>query len=212
MHKKIEHRKIVIYGGAFNPPRIGHAAVIKMVLEYLSDPTHKDVYGASEVWVMPSADRADKKVGVSGEHRLKMLEIMLQEELPDPKIPITISELEVGRARPTVTYETKAELEKLYPDDEFWFLVGSDSLADVEKIWVNGKELYQEANFLVVGRPGFAMPEKLPSHYVFIGPVDTAENFSSTMIRKAILGGESSSGYVTTGVLAYIYEHGLYKK
>lgn len=199
--------KIVIYGGAFNPPHVGHAAVIKMVLEK---------FPCDEIWVIPSADRRDKKVGTDGEHRLRMVELMVNSLHPpyakgEKRGLILVSDLEINRPRPTATYETKAELEKSYPEYEFWFLVGSDSLADVERIWVNGMKFYQEANFLVVGRPGYKLPEKLPPSYVFLGDFDSATDVSSTMIRTKLKNGEPVGDYISGAILEYIRENHLYK-
>ena len=63
-------KKIVIYGGAFNPPHIGHAIAIENVLR---------LFPCDEIWVMPTADRHDKKIKVDGVHRVQMLNLMVQE-------------------------------------------------------------------------------------------------------------------------------------
>lgn len=195
-------KKIVIFGGAFNPPHIGHARVIEVVL--------KD-FPADEFWIMPSADRYDKKVSVSGDQRLRMVAIMINELFPASKIPIILSDLEIKRPRPTVTYETKEELEKTYPDYEFYFLIGSDSLADVENKWVRGKKLYETANFVVLERPGYLLPTKLPPHLTKIH-WSPSGNISSTEIKKMLSRGESADNLLSKGVADYIKRNRLYKE
>ncbi|MBI3633436.1 MAG: adenylyltransferase/cytidyltransferase family protein [Candidatus Vogelbacteria bacterium] len=97
VNKKAE-KKVVIYGGAFNPPHIGHAAAIENIIR---------LFPCDEVWVMPSADRHDKAISVNGEHRLKMLQIMIDKVFPDSEIPIIVSDMEIKRGVSTTTYETQ---------------------------------------------------------------------------------------------------------
>src|SRR3989344_3593256 len=98
-----KRKKIVIYGGSFNPPHIGHAIAIEAVLRN---------FKCDEIWVMPSAERKDKHIGTPGKHRIKMLEMLIGEYFRTSKIPVKISDLEIKRPGLTTTYDTKTELEK----------------------------------------------------------------------------------------------------
>ena len=80
-------KKIALYGGAFSPPHLGHASVIEAILR---------LFPCDEIWVMPSADRHDKIVSASGEHRIKMLELMITELFPEYILPILLSEQNRG--------------------------------------------------------------------------------------------------------------------
>lgn len=175
-------KKIVIYGGAFNPPHIGHAITIETVMR---------TFVCDEIWIMPSADRRDKKISVSGEHRVNMLKIMLAELFPDPKVPVKISTLELERPALTTTYDTQLEFNKKYPDSEFYFLVGEDIFKDIETKWVNGKKLFQIAKFVTIAKK-----------------VDV----SSTFVRERIHEGHNGVPYIIPAVARYIKENGFSDK
>lgn len=173
-------RKIIIYGGAFNPPHLGHAVAIETVTR---------TFICDEIWIMPSADRRDKTINVSGEHRVNMLKIMLAELFPQPPMPIKISNLELERPALTTTYETKLELDKKNPDCEFYFMVGTDIFKDIKTKWVNGKELLKIAKFI---------------------PIQKVGDISSTFVRQLISEGHNGIPYILPAVAKYIKDNGFY--
>ncbi len=187
-------KKIAIYGGAFSPPHIGHASVIEAVLR---------LFPCDEIWIMPSADRHDKTITTSGEHRVKMLEIMIAELFPKPKIPILISDFELSLNKPTVTYRTLELLKENYPNHEFHFVIGSENLGIIETKWVNGKKLFQEASFIAIKNPLFPLPDKLPPHITMIDDIAWSD-ISSTFVRKLLTQGYSGLPYLTKEVAEYI--------
>ena len=194
-------KKIVIYGGSFNPPHIGHAVAIETIMR---------LFECDEVWVMPSANRSDKPNLVDGKHRLHMMKIMLNEFFLNTKIPVKLSRVEIDRPKLTTTFDTKQKLEKKYSNMEFWFLVGSDLLLDIKDKWVNGKKLYNSANFVAIQRPGFLYPKIPPKHLVLLGEGTVWPMITSTLVREHIYSGYSPLPYVSLGVAAYIKKHRLY--
>src|SRR3989338_1468588 len=194
-------KRIAIYGGAFSPPHIGHASVIEAVLR---------LFACDELWVMPSADRHDKVVSASGSHRVKMLNIMLKELFPNSKIPVIVSDIELKRGQPIVTYETQKIIKEKYQDHEFHFVLGSENLSTIETKWVNGKKLFQETNFVAVRNPLLLLSEKLPPHLFIIDDIPWT-NASSTFVRRIISEGHSGLPYITSSVARYIKENSLYK-
>ncbi|MEK7191899.1 MAG: nicotinate-nucleotide adenylyltransferase [Patescibacteria group bacterium] len=195
-------KKIVIYGGAFSPPHIGHASSVEIVTR---------LFPCDEIWIMPSADRHDKKITASASHRLKMLKILIKEFFPNPKIPVKLSTLEIDRPKLTTTYETKLELEKKYPGAEFWFLIGSDLLLDIENKWVNGKDLYQSANFLAIKKSDAPLPDILPPKFRLLEKEVFWIDISSTFIRNLLGKGYSGLPYISPGVAEYVRKNGLYQ-
>lgn len=195
-------KKIVIFGGAFNPPHIGHGLMIENTIR---------LFECDGIWVMPSADRLDKKIEVNAEHRFKMAKIMIKETFPKPAIPIFISDLEIKRKRPTTTYDTIMELDKKYPKHKFCFLIGSDSLNDIKSKWVKGKILWRKLNFVVTPRINFKIPQNLPPHCEILTDKINGLDISSTFLRGIINQGYSGMPYITKGVAEYILKHKLYK-
>lgn len=194
------NKQIALYGGTFSPPHLGHALVIEALLR---------LFPCDEIWIMPSADRHDKKISASGKDRVNMIEIMLKDTFPKPKIPILISHLELDRNKPTTTFETKSELETKFPDHEFHFVIGSELLSDIEEKWVHGKELFQEMNFLAIKKPYFPLPNNLPPHLILLEDV-VWFSVSSTFVRKLICDGFSGTPYLSQKVSDYIKKHQLY--
>jgi nicotinate-nucleotide adenylyltransferase len=198
-------KKIVVCGGSFNPPHLGHAIMIEKTLR---------LFPCDEFWIMPSGDRHDKNISISAEHRIKMLECMLHDLFPTAEIPIRISTIETERPKPTTTYDTKCELETTYPENLFYFLVGTENLPFIEKHWVNGAKLLATARFVAIPRPGTPKVEKLPDclELVLLPEEEGAMQVSSTFLRSLTMHGKPLLPYVSTGVAQYIGEHGLYNR
>ena len=194
--------KIVIFGGAFNPPHVGHAIAVENVLR---------LFSCDEIWIMPTADRHDKKIPTSGKDRIAMLDVMVKELFPYTKIPIKTSAMELERPGLTTTYETKQELEKLYPGSEFYFLVGSDILGDIETKWQNGKELFNSAKFLAIQKASIPLPENPPKHVILLDKQAIRDDISSTFVRGLLSQGHSGIPYLSRGVADYIRQAKLYR-
>jgi epoxyqueuosine reductase len=69
---------IYIFGWAFDPPHVGHAAIVKSLLS----KKHPE-----KIILIPSSERDDKKYSVSDEHRLSMLDIFVR-EIDDERVLI----------------------------------------------------------------------------------------------------------------------------
>ena len=198
MRKKF--KKIVIYGGAFSPPHIGHTVAIDAVVR---------LFPCDGIWLMPSADRRDKTISAAGPHRVNMLKIILKEYFL--KSSIKISDLEIRRPKLTTTYDTKMELEKLYPDCKFYFLIGSELLWDIEKKWIKGKELYRSTNFLAIQKPNAKIPKNLPPNIKILDEDVVWLDVSSTFVRSILKTGHSGIPYIHAKIASYIKTNGLYK-
>lgn len=196
-------KKIIIYGGAFNPPHVGHAIVVETLSRLMR---------AHEIWIMPSADRKDKYIGISGEDRSHMLQLLLKDTLPKTKAPLKISSFEIERPALTTTYDTKLALEKKYPNFDFYFVVGSDLISDVKTKWVKGRELYKSARFVVIKRAPFKLPKKVPGNISMLSAEGIWPELSSTFIRKLLARGYSGMPYLTQSVAKYAQNKKFYKK
>lgn len=195
-------KKIAVFGGSFNPPHVGHASVLRTVAASgLVD----------EVWVMPSGERRDKKIGVSGSDRLEMVRRMIADIASDIHVRMSISTLELEREGLTATYETKQILEKSYPGIQFYFVIGSDAAQGMRTKWVNGEALYNEGRFIVVTR-GEEDVFELPPHGAVLKNIGAKKvvEVSSTIIRSAVGRGEDITAYVTPNVADYILANKLY--
>lgn len=64
-------RNIALYGGAFDPPHVGHLLLIK----HLTTIPFID-----EVWLLPSGDREDKKLLLTMENRFALMQNIFKKE------------------------------------------------------------------------------------------------------------------------------------
>ncbi|OGC81854.1 MAG: hypothetical protein A2788_01295 [Candidatus Abawacabacteria bacterium RIFCSPHIGHO2_01_FULL_46_8] len=197
-------KKILIYGGVFSPPHFGHATCLESALR---------LFAGDEIWLMPSADdRVDKKISVNAEQRVEMLQLMLAEFFPQTKVPLTISPFEIEHPELDTTYKVKQELERMYPNDEFYFLIGSGLWQEMKEDWQQGEEFGDSAKIIIVERAEVSLPKSLPKNSCLIGEPMVKSNVSSTFIRSLLADGYSGLPYLSPAVANYIKKQQLYTK
>ena len=134
--------KIGILGGTFNPIHIGHLILAKDASE---------TFELDRVFVVACARPAHKPLELlaSDEHRVAMLKLALAGN-PD----FEPCDIELQRGGTSYTVDTIRELQKRHPGDEFSFIIGSDSLAEL-KNWKEIDTLLSLCRVLTASRPGF---------------------------------------------------------
>ena len=195
--------KIGIFGGAFNPVHNGHVQLMKSYLDYL---------GLEKLIIIPTAVPPHKTGAylVSEEDRLNMLQLLAEDE---PRFEV--SDIEFRREGKSYTYLTLCELKKLYPDGEFYLIIGSDQYL-VFNTWYKPDEILALATVCTMAREQGDL-EKLYAYRnenvnmkdSIIVEFDIFEA-SSTDIRRRIKEGKSIKGLVPKAVEKYIKEHKLY--
>lgn len=197
--------KIGILGGTFDPIHIGHLIMADQVLDILKldkilfiptgRPPHKDGDEVSS-----PIDRINMvNLAIESNHRFES------------------SDIEIKQNKLSYTIDTIRQLKKIYPEDEFYFIVGGDSLLSLDR-WKNYKELISETNIAVVNRVTSSeskIKEKIKYFNEKLGgkiglvtcPVI---DISSTGIRKRILEARTISYLVPDSVEKYIADKNLY--
>jgi|SRR3989344_2541989 len=196
------NKKIVIYGGSFNPPHVGHMADVENVLRN---------FKCDEIWIVPSRDRLDKHIGTPGKHRVQMLKLSIKGFFSNPTVPIKISDMELKRKKMTTTVDTKKELAERYPQNTFYFLIGSELLREIKSTWVRGKELWRSTRFLAIKNPLVNIRFSLPENIRVLDKEVVWLNISSTMVRRLLKEGYSGEPYIHPKVARYIKKNKLYK-
>lgn len=199
-------KKIGIMGGTFDPIHNGHLSIGKQAyLEY-----HLD-----EVWFMPSGHPPHKKdhFVTDAVHRCAMTKLAIT-DYPY----FQFSDFEVKRAGNTYTAKTLSLLTSYYPDSQFFFIIGADSLFEIEN-WFHPEEIMKQAVLLVAGREyakaSRTMAEQIEylkeTYHGTIYRLHSEEmDISSAEIRKLIQEGKSPSPYLSQAVEAYICANRLY--
>lgn len=131
-----------IFGGAFNPPHIGHLIVAEAVREHLR---------LDRVIFVPSAappHRTD--VGrASAEVRMEMTRLAIQGN------PVfEVSDVEIQRPGRSYTIDTITAFEVIHPGVKLSLLIGSDNLAEFHT-WKSPREILAKCDLIVFPRPGF---------------------------------------------------------
>ena len=197
-------KKLGILGGTFDPIHNGHI--------YLAHEAYSKL--KLDLVMLIPAYVAPHKVGLEfAPARDRFLMALLATEGEEF---LKVSDIEINRTGVSYTYDTIVELKKQYPDYEFYFIVGGDTVPQLPT-WHKINELLQLVTFVAVGRPGYnnvieCAAEKLgPIVYEKVKLLDTREfNVSSTEIRNRIRQRRSLIGLVPEIVQEYIYVNGLY--
>lgn len=133
-----DERLVILFGGTFDPPHVGHLAMAQLALEQT---------GASEVCLLPApAPPHKEEQSLSYEVRVKLCEALVTGH-PG----LHVSTFERDMPRPSFTVDTVAELKARYPETRFLFLLGADSLAQLPT-WERAEELAKAISFLVAAR------------------------------------------------------------
>ena len=195
-------KRIALFGGSFDPPHSGHVVAITVIVKSnLVD----------EIWLVPAGIRDDKASKVSNDDRKAMISVMLLETF-DTKVPVHMNTTQIDKSwELSTTSGLITEMEMLYPDYKFSFVIGSDLIQEIPK-WKSPEKLMKKGFFLVVPRLGDKIPDVLPDYVTLVPAKNIAlTNASSTMVRKLLSEGESLEGIVPPSVINYIVKNNLYK-
>lgn len=199
---------IGIMGGTFNPIHNGHLLLAE---------TAKNAAALDEVWFMPSGLPAHKSNSelLPAELRLAMVKLAIA------GIPgFSASSFEVDRPGFTYTADTMEALAKEYPQHEFFFIIGGDSLMKFHH-WVKPEVISAHTTLLAAGRSGYSkeeisqQAERLKQQFgTRVLLLDMPElAVSSNDIRTCIKAGQTDKirKYVPEPVMQYILEQKLYQ-
>jgi nicotinate-nucleotide adenylyltransferase len=201
--------KVGILGGTFDPPHLAHLRIAEEALE---------AFSLDEVWFCPAFDPPHRKEKPKAdfEERLHMTSLAVEN---NPAFKVI--DIERGES-PSYTIITLQKLKKLFPQVNFYLIIGWDSFLELPS-WHRYQELIDLAELIVCTRGNMDKAEaeaifskkveaywgsskKERVHLLFVFPFE----ISSTAIRKLRANGKSIRYLVPEGVYAYILEKGLY--
>ena len=187
--------KIGILGGTFNPVHIGHLILAEEAREKLG--LDKIIFVPT--YLPPHKDNADI---ASAAHRHKMIKLALKTNKY-----FSVSGIEIKKHGLSYTIDTLREFKKIYPQDELYFISGSDLLKYLDE-WKDLNEIIKMVKFIVATRPGYPL-EKIPS---YISTVDIrAVDISAFEIRNCIKENKSFRYLVPEAIFNYINKNKLYR-
>jgi len=192
--------KIGIFGGCFNPPHKMHKDIaLSLIRKKYVD---KIIY-------VPTGDFYPKVDLISGKDRFHMLWLMTKGN--DKTI---VSDYELTKT--SSTYQTLDYFKKQYPEDEVYFLCGSDNLKEI-KDWENSKYILENYKIIVIKRNNDDLKELMKKYKRnkkrIIFPNIKYDNICSTELRKFIKNEDMMKigEKIDKEVLDYIIKKQLYK-
>ena len=113
--------RIGIMGGTFDPIHNGHLQLGRQA---------REEYHLEQVWFMPSGQPPHKKdhAVTDAWTRLEMVRLAIAGQKG-----FSLSDFEIRRPGNTYTAQTLKLLSEAYPENLFYFIIGADSLYDIEK-------------------------------------------------------------------------------
>ena len=204
----MKDKKIILFGGSFDPVHPGHTAVVLAAAEYLC---------ANKVIFIPAKRSPLKKQfpGASDKDRLAMIDIVIAGNKK-----FSVSDYEINKQSPCYTLETVRRFCSEYGRSSILhWLTGSDCVDELP-CWYEITNLIDECNLSVMHRAGYPEPDfskfeklwgkerikKLAGNVI---PTPLV-NISSTEIRQRLAEGMDVMNMLHPAVIDYIYEHGLY--
>lgn len=183
---------LLIYGGSFDPPHLGHQGVMAAVKACVE----------GEAWVVPSFIHPFGKKMASFKDRIKMCELAFGSVVGGG---VVCSSIEETLEQPAYTIRLMEALNAMHPGREIFFVLGADAVLSLDQ-WHRSVELKKIVRFVVVGRPGFTEEISLPDMLT----VEAAFDVSSTQVRQRIREGKSINDLVHPDVERYIKAKQLY--
>ena len=201
---KEEQMRIGILGGTFNPIHSAHVQMARIA---------RDEASLERVLLMVAADPPHKRVdgAVPAEERYRLTQIALSGE--ERIVP---SDLEIRRGGKSYTLLTLQELQQENSGTELFLIVGSDMLADLPN-WYHPEEVLSLAGVLCVPRIGrnendgetaAMLQERYGARITMLSA--KADMISSTEIRRRLLEGLPTEGWMPEAVEQAVYEGGEY--
>ena len=201
-------KKIGIMGGTFDPIHLGHLILGEKSYEQLS---------LDEVWFMPAGNPPHKQLRegrASDEQRVEMVRLAIHS---NPHFRLSL--MEMNEDGFTYTYRTLEKLRERYPETEFFFIIGADSLLSFDS-WMKPERILAAATVVVATRDHLSKPrlfqeidrieKKYGGKMVLLDTMNI--DVSSHMLREWTAAGSSLTYYTPDPVVSYIKENGLYQK
>ena len=117
-------------GGTFDPIHNGHLALGQSAYEQ---------FDLDEIWFMPNGNPPHKdqsSIKMDATIRSHMVELAIAD-----KEAFRLEKYEILKKGVCCSYETMAHFVKQYPENEFYFIIGADSLFALES-WVHPELLF----------------------------------------------------------------------
>ena len=200
--------KIGIMGGTFDPIHIGHLLLGEFAYEE---------FGLDEIWYLPNGNPPHKQQTEEKDALHHRLEIIRQSIREVPYFKLCLHE--ATEKKHSYTYQTMRELNALYPEYDFYFILGADSLFAIET-WKYFREIFPTCTILAAMRDDKDVADMEAQIRYLEGSYGAKIRIlraplleiSSTTLRERASQGKSIYYMVTDAAAEYIKKNHLYQK
>lgn len=197
--------RIALFGGAFDPPHLGHLQVIQQLLEH-------DL--ADQVWVIPVGQHDFLKQLSGAKWRVEMLELLLTELPVALGAVASINHCELERKGVSHTVDTLNQLQQQYPEHRFSWVIGSDNLAKFH-LWDRYQLILANYPVLVYPRSGYPFKPLYPNMQplVQLAKVDVSSTQIKTHLQECTDWSKCQhqlTSWLPPSIIIYIQSHQLY--
>lgn len=209
-------RKEAILGGTFDPIHNGH---LRLALEL------KQTLQLDRMSLMPCHRPVHRdNPGAPAEMRAEMVRLAIA-DCPQ----LILDERELQRDRPSYTFDTLYDIRaEVGPDVSLSWVVGMDAFVQLSS-WYRWQELLELAHLIVIGRPGYCLPEQgaeaefLQAHQAPLATLNTAPHgaivlpalsmldISATAIRQQLAQGLSPRYLLPDNICDYLVDNRWYR-
>lgn len=199
-------KKIIVFGGAFNPPLNSHFSLAEQIVN--------EYENVEKIIFVPVNSKYQKSEALlSNEHRYNMLKLVCEQNEN-----FEVSDIELKSDRPLYTIETLNILQNQYPNNEIVFTTGTDNLREFDT-WHEAEQIVKNFKVLVLERDEDSMDDIIAlnpflsankSSFIKVKE-NIRSNLSSTFVRDKIRRGKSIRYLIPDEVYRYIKENKLYE-
>lgn len=211
--------KLGLLGGTFNPIHLAHLRIAEEA---------RGAAGLDQVLFIPAADPPHKPL--AGDVAFELRAAMVLQAIADnPSFGFT--DLEARRGGKSYTVDTLTSLRIERPDDELYFIIGSDSFLELG-LWHRYADIFCLSSLIVVERPEKMITDPLQQlpvavHDQFVQEsgnllrhnsgtsirfvTGTRLDISSSQLRERVARQQSIRYLVPPAIEAFITQKGLYQ-
>ena len=200
--------KIGIMGGTFDPIHSGHLMLGRFA---------RDLFTLDEIWFMPNGTpphKSNESIESRTKHRVEMVKRAISNEKD-----FVLQLYEVENHEVNYSYLTMEHFREVYPEHEFYFIIGADSLFNIEK-WKCPERLLKTCVILAAYRDGKNKKE-MDGQIAYLNEKYEADirllstpnvDISSSEIREKLKSYEDVSDVMPACVYEYILQNQLYEE
>ncbi|MBE6552442.1 MAG: nicotinate (nicotinamide) nucleotide adenylyltransferase [Ruminococcaceae bacterium] len=137
-------KKIIIFGGTFDPPHKGHTETARYLLNELSPDL---------MLVFPAGIPPHKRIGSDSlpADRFKMAKLAFEPLESQTGVTVVVSDRELRRPGKSYTFDTVSEVKEIYPESEIFLYIGSDMTESFDK-WYRYEDILKMCRIVTAKR------------------------------------------------------------